>query len=204
LFADQPTDEVLGEFGRQALAASLADLDDPVELRELGMALYLDRPLGVTNQPGEFDRTPLVSYEAFSRSIAKRRIIALASAGWIDKERRETLLAAIAQLPICGVPLAQLSVVDRPGVVSIADAGKTASDFVFLRSTRGSLDALLATLDLGRLADRSPEVASWLLRATDVLLVHQVTLDRNQRPRLAVYRGHQLQVTLDLSGNPVE
>ena len=45
-----------------------------VELRELGTALYLDRPLGVYKEPAEVDRTPLLSYEAFSLTIAEARL----------------------------------------------------------------------------------------------------------------------------------
>ena len=44
------------------------------ELRELGMALYLDRPLGVFKEPAEVDRSPLLSYVAFSLKIAESRL----------------------------------------------------------------------------------------------------------------------------------
>ena len=44
------------------------------ELRELGMALYLDRPLGIYKEPAEVDRTPLLSYVAFSLKIAESRL----------------------------------------------------------------------------------------------------------------------------------
>jgi hypothetical protein len=196
LYADQPTDDVLGEFGRRVLAAALADLDAPGELRELGMALFLDRPLGVLKEPGEVDRTPLVSYEAFSRSIAKRRLRELASGGWIDNARRDVLLAALDELSVPGVPLNKLSVVERPGVVSIADAGKAAADFVFLRTTRGSLDELLACLDLRQLAQQSPDLCDWLARDPNVLLVQHVPADAPAA--LQAYHDGQLRLELKL------
>src|SRR5262249_36841994 len=57
---------------------SLADLLDPRELRELGTAVFLDRPLGRLKAPGEPDQTPMLAYEAFSPSIAARRLEQLA------------------------------------------------------------------------------------------------------------------------------
>lgn len=196
LFAEQATDELLGEFGRRALAAAVADLDESAELRELGMAVFLDRPLGVRKEPGEVDRTPLVSYEAFSPSIAKRRVRELASAGWIDDRRRDALLAALDELAVGGVPLARLSPVERPGVVSIADAGKAAADFVFLHTTRGSLDELLASLELGRLADQSPTLYDWLIHDKTVLLVQHVS--PAGRAVLHAYHGDQLRLELEI------
>src|SRR5262249_50750420 len=86
LYAEVPTVDILGEPGTHLLRAATDDLVDTDELRELGMALYLDRPLGVLQDPGEADRTPLASYEAFSRSIARRRLRELAAAGWITQE----------------------------------------------------------------------------------------------------------------------
>jgi hypothetical protein len=202
LFAAQPTDEVLGEFGRSALAAALADLDEPVELRELGMALFLDRPLGVLLEPGEVDRTPLVSYEAFSRSIAKHRVRELAAAGWIDVARRDALLAALDELTLHGVPLNKLSAIERPGVVSIADAGKAAADFIFLRTTRGSLDELLSSLDMRRLAEQSPEAHHWLVRDGNVLVVQHVSREGDRRAALHAYDRGQFRLELEIPPAP--
>ncbi len=64
----------------QAFRQSLEDLDDPQELVELGTALFLDRPLGMFKDAGCADRTPLVSYEAFSRLIASGACDGLANA----------------------------------------------------------------------------------------------------------------------------
>jgi hypothetical protein len=198
LFADRPTGELVGEFGRRALAPSIEDLDEPLELRELGMALFLDRPLGVQKEPGQVDRTPLVAYEAFSRSIAKRRLSELARAGWIDASRRDALLAALADLPVPGVPLARLSAVERPGVVSIADAGKVAADVVFIRSTRGSLDDLLACLDLRALAAQSPADYEWLTSDANVLVVQHVSREAGGQACLHAYDRGEFRLELEI------
>jgi hypothetical protein len=197
LFADKTTDELLGEFGLRLLAESLADLDQPRELRELGMAQFLDRPLGVLKEPGEVDRTPLLSYEAFSRSIARRRMKELAIARWIDDGRRDSLLAAIASLAITGVPVADLAPIERPGVVSIADAGKAAADFVLLRTTPGSLRGFWL-YDWRPLIAVSPETHEWLVENDDVLLVQCVARERSERPVLRVYRGDDLRLEFGL------
>ena len=203
LFADKSTDEVLAQFGRRVLAESLADLVEPPELRELGMAHFLDRPLGVLKEPGEVDRTPLVSYEAFSRSIARQRLSELAVAGWIDDQRRDALLAELENLSVTGVPVADLSPIERPGVVSIADAGKAAADFVLLRTTPGSLRKLWL-YDWRPLIEISPETHQWLVDYRDVLFVQDVASDGTKRPTLRVYRGDELQLELgfpDASGS---
>ena len=89
--------------------------------------------------PGEVDRTPLVSYTAISRTIILRRLGELERAGWIDAPRREQLAAAVEMLPSGGVPISSLRFVERPGVVSLADAGRAAGDFVVMRSNRESI-----------------------------------------------------------------
>src|SRR5207245_2535109 len=73
LYADDPLSAHLGPQTRQLLQQSLADFDCPDEVRELGMALFIDRPLGVGKLPGEPDQTPLMAHAAFSRSLAIRR-----------------------------------------------------------------------------------------------------------------------------------
>jgi hypothetical protein len=196
LYSDKSTTDVLGPFGRDVFDVSLSDLDDPAELRELGMAVFLDRPLGMRLEPGEVDRTPLVSYEAFSRSIAGRRIEELRSAGWIDDARRDVLRSALENLPVWGVPLRDLSPRERPGVVSIADAGKAAPDFVLLRTTRRSLLELLAYVDVTRLAPASAR--DWLTQERDVLLVQH----DSGRPVLRGYRHGQIEFELVLPLRP--
>ena len=59
------------------LRQSVRDLWQPEELAELGTALFLDRPFGVGKAPAEPDATLLLSYEAFSPSLAERRLDSL-------------------------------------------------------------------------------------------------------------------------------
>src|SRR5207244_4963663 len=70
----QPKEFVLAE----ALRQSMVDLQHPAELRELGMALFLDRPLGLFKAPTEPDQTLLFSYEAYSATVAEQRLQYLA------------------------------------------------------------------------------------------------------------------------------
>ena len=69
LFSGTPTESLLAAKAQTVFQQSLADLADAREQRELGMAVFLDRPLGVLKPPGEADRSVLLSYTAFSRSI---------------------------------------------------------------------------------------------------------------------------------------
>src|SRR5262249_6970238 len=83
LYEDDPLDRYLGEQARLVLLQSLADLQQSEELRELGMATFLDRPFGVGKSPGEPDGTILLSYQAFSRTIARQRLDLLAASGFL-------------------------------------------------------------------------------------------------------------------------
>lgn len=133
------TEEVFGENARAVLRQSIVDLQHPNELRELGMALYLDRPLGAWKAPGEPDQTPMLSYEAFSRTIAARRLALLGKdASLLPADELANLQKALEALPVAGVPLSAVSTTQRPGVVSLAGAGKAADDFLFLRTTQSS------------------------------------------------------------------
>ncbi|HND51456.1 MAG TPA: hypothetical protein PLV92_03635, partial [Pirellulaceae bacterium] len=96
LFDDSPSVDLLGPNTRQLLAAALRDLAsgtadavrranaderqfdgrETSELLELGIATFLDRPFGVLKETGAADRTPMLAYEAFSRQVARRRLIA--------------------------------------------------------------------------------------------------------------------------------
>src|SRR5262249_31351726 len=74
LFEGQPLPDLPAAVFRQ----SLADLVHPEELLELGTAVFLDRPLGSLKAPGEPDQTPMLAYEAFSPSVAEKRLFQLA------------------------------------------------------------------------------------------------------------------------------
>ncbi|MBI1916622.1 MAG: hypothetical protein HYS12_18095 [Planctomycetes bacterium] len=141
LFAGDPLANHLGPHGEETLRQGLRDLHHPQELLELGLALFLDRPLGAGKGPGEADQTVLLSHLAFSRSIALRRL----------KFLGETGLVAPAAV---GVPLSAVGGRARPGAVSVADARQVADDFVFLRTTASSARDFFRQYDFGPLFSR--------------------------------------------------
>ncbi len=193
---------VLTEMGRNALDESVADLQCPFELRELGMAQFLDRPLGIVKEPGAVDHTPLLCYEAFSRSIAQRRLARMRAAGWITTEQHDHYLAALSELPVLGVAAADVMVVERPGVVSLADAQKVAGDFIFLRTTRGSLADLLLRYNLQPLERASPETGKWLNSAESILLVQHVPPGKPPTQATLRFYGQDAIVRLELGFVP--
>ena len=77
LFAGDPLTR--GSIALGVLRRSLADLEQPAELANLGAAVFIDRPLGVFKAPAEPDLTPLLAYCAISPSIAARRLEQLIS-----------------------------------------------------------------------------------------------------------------------------
>lgn len=157
LFDDDPLLPWLSVQGRELLRAAVADLDHPAELQELGLALFLDRPLGIFKRPGEPDATPLLSYETFSRTVAHHRLQFLRErldelaepARWQAWPERLT-----GELPRQGLPLKPTPLPIRPGVASLADAVRVADDFVLLRTTRRSADEFLACYDWAPLVER--------------------------------------------------
>jgi hypothetical protein len=133
------------------LRHSLADLQHPEELRELGTALFLDRPFGVGKAPGEPDGTLLLASEAFSRSVALERLRFLVrETGALG----DTVRRLEEALRVPGLPLDRVGGASRPGAVSLTDARGAAPDFVLLRTTLGSLAVLLAQFDFTPLAER--------------------------------------------------
>lgn len=142
LFAGDPLDARLGEHCHAALRASVADLRDPRELRELGTALFLERPLGMGKRPTEPDQTPLFSHVACSPTIARHRLDLLAGQFGVLREAEKQSLEAR------GLPVPRVKA-GRPGVVSLADAWRVADDFVLLRTTGRTVDAFRALYDLG-------------------------------------------------------
>ena len=135
LFHDAPAEAMLTPAAWDAPRGAAA-ADDPTEL---GMATFLDRPLGVMKRPGEADRTPLLSYEAFSRRLAQRRVTELVELQLLESA------TTVPEIP--GYPVAKMLGHAREGVVALEDAKKVAFDFVFTRTTRSSLGALLRQYD---------------------------------------------------------
>jgi hypothetical protein len=164
LFQDDPIH--MHPVGRQILQASMADLQDDRELQELGMALFLDRPLGFDKAPGEPDLTPLLSYEAFSPSLAEQRLRYLANdLGLLTAAARDNLVNWIEEFKVDGLPITGLMPPTRPGVVSLQDAGKVTADFLVLRTTRSSLLAFLDAIDW------DAELSDQALPATEISMI---------------------------------
>src|SRR5262249_9127880 len=74
LFRDRPFEDLVSLVPRPLRVALFEDLSTAAELTELGMAVFLDRPLGADHPAGAPDQTPLFSHNAFSRSIALERL----------------------------------------------------------------------------------------------------------------------------------
>jgi hypothetical protein len=185
LYGNEPLPRQLLAAVAPMLHQSLADLAHPDELRELGMALFLDRPLSLGKAPGEIDRTPLLAYEAYSRIIAQRRLQTLrrladevaellsrgqTGAGILEPQAR--YFETLKQLAVPGVSVSHLPGV-RNQVVCLEDAALAAPDFVFVRTTTTSLHDLLRDYFWQPLEVAAPQQARWLLEGTHVLLIRQ-------------------------------
>jgi hypothetical protein len=204
LYANDPLTKYLGESATEALRQSVADLNNPSERRELGLALFLDRPLGEGRAPGEPDATPLLSCQAYSRAIAEQRLRDLA--------REEVLTDGVRGLPeapaVAGLPLDAIGTTPRPGVVSLADARQASPDFVFLRTTAASLQDLLdlfdftpmaASCDIGFLTVQRRALVARSAKGTGI-----VVYDEQFRPRLelevAIEQGYATRAGCEFPG----
>lgn len=150
-----------------------------LDVKELGLALFLDRPLGVPKvaQRVAVDRTPLVSYLAFSHSLASKRLAALAEWGWLGTDQAAELRAQLGQLVVPGIPVAELPLPQpRPGVVCLEDARRAAADFAVIAITERGRRELLA--DAVANAPAEEALLAWL-RSRECRLIL-----RSPRPRL--------------------
>jgi hypothetical protein len=154
LFEEGPLN--LGARGREVMRHCIADLRQPEELQELGIAVFLDRPLGVFKAPMEPDRTLLLSYETFSPSMAERRLQFLAKDRTSDLsgETWESCRHYLRSTPLRGIPITPIERAQKPGAVALHDAARAADDFVVLRTTRKAARAFLAQFDFTALAGR--------------------------------------------------
>lgn len=179
LFHDTPAEAMLTPAAWHALRRAAAEADPT----ELGTATFLDRPLGSSKRSGQPDRTPLLSYEAFSRRLAQRRARELVDLGLLP--------AAPSPRDVPGYPVAKMPGHARDGVVSLEDAKKVALDFVFTRTTRSSLDGFLRQYDWTALAAATPELHRWFREDRIVLLIRtaramMTAFDALQRPMLTL------------------
>jgi hypothetical protein len=137
------------------LAEAVRDLGQPEDLRELGLAVLIDRPLGVFKSPAEPDRTLLLSHGAFSRSVAEGRLAQLA--GRLNllapAEHAAWRQALVDSLQLTGLPLSAVQC-EEGRIVSLADARRAAGDFLLLRTTRQAVSDFLDQYDVSALAGR--------------------------------------------------
>ncbi len=184
LYDGDPLAAHLGPRGQELLRLSIRDLASPEELRELGLAVYLDRPLGDAKGPAEPDRTPLLASLAFSRSVARQRLQLLQGEPVLATEAG-VFDACMAMLKAGagpkGLPVQQIGPCRRPTVVSLTDARRAAADFVFLATLPGSIAELLALIDSECLAGQRPVLAARSPRGDSLLLY-----DVDYRPCLEV------------------
>jgi hypothetical protein len=155
LYAGDPLAAHLGPRAGLVLQQSMQDLRHAAELQELGMAVFIERPLGVARAVGEPDPTLLLAHEAFSKTIAGQRLDALAHDPEfaLDADEGAILRQHLRDLPVLGIPLRVIAPATR-AVVSLADARRVADDFVFLRTLPGSVAAFLTQFDLAPLTAR--------------------------------------------------
>jgi hypothetical protein len=163
LFDDAPTAALQTPAIARQLDHAISDLEQPSEVRELGLALFLDRPLGVFKRPAERDRTPFLSYEAYSDALARQR--------WDAWRRQAPEFGPFPGYQALGRSVAELDTHIRPGVISLADAALASPDFRLLRTTTSSLQSWLR--DPRWLAGIDTQTAQWLQAGNDVLLIRE-------------------------------
>lgn len=201
LFANEPFADWFTPAARNVLAAGASDLEHLSERVEMGLGLFIDRPLGYGKQIGEPDLTPMLAHEAFSPSLARRR--------W--RELKD--LCAELAIPVDaakldplfengpwpeGLPHSELADCPRP-VAALTDVRKVAADFVILRTmprglkdllARGAWRPLLARFRLGFLAEGQVRLCV-------------VALDDAKQPVIALYDSQlrrRLELTVDADG----
>jgi hypothetical protein len=165
LYHNDPLPGHVGSHGLQVLQQCGRDLERAEEMRELGMALFIERPFAALRAPGEPDLSPLLAHEGFSRTQAEVALQALAREPLLglsaeDVSRCRQVLAD--PWPAYGIAAKKLTTA-LPRVVSLADAAKAAQDFVILRTLPGSVRAfcadraVAALLQARGLAPEAPE-----------------------------------------------
>jgi hypothetical protein len=202
LFDGDPLDRYLGDKARAVLRQSINDLRHPAELGELGMAVFLDRPLNGGKAPLEPDQTPLLSFLAFSRSIALQRLKYLAEELGLttDRSEYEGLRNRLeTELEVWGLPVEAVDSTALPGSVSLADARKAADDFVFLRNTDQSIADFDRLYFFGDLLGRfCLDDLNW---SAPVLIVRASCATNSAEKRLAIY-DFRLRKRLELAYDP--
>lgn len=189
------------ERAEHVLGQSISDLDHAQELQELGMALFIDRPLGASKNLGEPDQTPLLSYEAFSKSVALERVRFLAeNAGLLAQDKRTAVEEKLHDLKIEGISLRSGERAARPAAVSISDALRASRDFIILRTTKKSASSFLNCFRFEILAPQL-SLDHWP-RSQAMLAVRETGESPDLQGLLAIYdsnRVKRLQLSIDSS-----
>jgi hypothetical protein len=151
LFAELDLAKLLGRFVRGLFTLSLHDLVERVERIELGVGLFIDRPLGYGKSTGEPDVTPMLAHVAFSPSIARRRfheLMQLADELSLDlpAEFANSMTELLAGDRIHGLSAVRLAEPGRP-TAALADVRRVADDFVIVRTLPGGLGEMLRLFD---------------------------------------------------------
>src|SRR5262249_26917008 len=153
-----PRDRIDAPLRLAILRQSLLDMRDPAERLELGIGLFIDRPLGYGKAVGEPDYTPLLAHEAFSISIARKRVMELAVIARelaldVPADLFDSVDHALQTMPVRGLPAARLAEPGRP-TAALADVRRVADDFVIIRTMPGGLREMLGYFDFGTLLQR--------------------------------------------------
>jgi hypothetical protein len=189
LFSDRPVEGLIALVPRSLLVAAIADLARPQELTELGMAVFLDRPLGTDKPPGAPDQTPLLSHNAFSRRVAldRFRFVLEKLAPLCDVKVPSSALGKLNEVNIAGIRIDDIESECRPGVVSLADARLASGDFVVAATTARSRSDFLNCFDF-----RGGQL-EWLEREPPQLLLP----GRGGKPGVRIF-DHRLRPRIDL------
>jgi hypothetical protein len=203
LFVNDPLPGLLTEQTRSLLLQSVSDLQQIDERIELGLGVFIDRPLGYGKAIGEPDRTPLLAHEAFSPALARQR--------W----RQLQELCGVSDWPSffehdpcpLGLPCAELADCPRP-TAALADVRKVANDFVIVRTLPGVLGEFLSAFDwrpllqkyrLRFLADRSVRLCVEVLRAGQpVLAIYDGQLRRRLEMVVDVSQGYAMRAGVEV------
>ncbi len=203
LYHGDPLKRWLGDQARAVLRQSVRDLRQPVELRQLGMAVFVDRPFDAGKTSLEPDQTLLFSYLAFSKAVARQRLQFLAERiGLIDDpaEYQEYQDRLENEVRVPGLPVHNVVGSRRP-TVSLADALRVADDFVFLRTTATSASQFFRLYDFGPLHQRfGLDSLSW---GTPGLIVRTGLSSHGTKAGLAIYDARiRKRVALDFDPRP--
>ncbi len=114
------------------------------------------------------------------------------------------LVRRLEQCTIDGIPVARLGNVTPGRVVALEDAQKSAADFLFLRTTRCSLNEFLEQYDFEPLKARFPDLHRWLFSSPAVLFIRDVpagamnphdpvltAFDEHMRATIEIGVGHE-------------